>query len=108
MPISDISVSFRKLSEYQDRVPGHRRNRRVHLSTLIRWCTRGGRLPDGSRLRLQAARVGTRWLTTDAWFAEFLDRLTAANLTDPVPTRTPAERTAASAQAEQQLVRLGM
>src|SRR5262249_51583422 len=101
-PVTD----YKKLSDFQDRVPGHRRNARLHLSTLIRWCATGVKLPDGGRLRLRAIRAGSRWLTTDEWFSEFLTALTAAH-TDSGPTsgpsRTPAQRQTASRRAAAEL-----
>ena len=100
---------LRKLSAYQNKVPGHRANARLHLSTLIRWVVTGVKVPDGSRLRLRAVRAGSRWLTTDEWFAEYLDALTAAHAVVPTqPTRSPAVRNAATAQAGEELRRLGM
>src|SRR5262249_5972544 len=107
-PVADL----KKLSAYQDRVPGHRENARLHLSTLIRWCAIGVKLPDGGRLRLRAIRAGSRWLTTDEWFAEFLTALTAAPTDDSGntsgPSRPPAQRMTASRRAAAELARLGI
>ncbi|MBN9523574.1 hypothetical protein J0H58_34530 [bacterium] len=100
---------YRRLSEFQGRLPGHRRNARLHLSTLIRWCSKGVKLPDGTRLRLRADRLGARWLTTDAWWQEFVDRLTATHAPDaPIPLRSAAERSRASVAAGERLRSLGM
>src|SRR5436190_1014261 len=89
-------IPYRKLSVFQDRVPGHRDNARVHLSTLIRWCTKGAKLPDGASVRLRAQRVGNRWLTTDAWFDEFIKVLTRAHGAESehasVSLRSPSAR----------------
>lgn len=79
-----IPTSLKKLGDFRDRVPGHRKNGRVHLSTLGRWCSTGVQLPDGARLRLRAVRIGRSWLTTDEWFTAFVEALTAAY--DPAPT----------------------
>jgi len=107
-PVADL----KKLSAYQDRVPGHRQNARLHLSTLIRWCAVGVKLPDGGRLRLRAIRAGSRWLTTDEWFAEFLTALTVAHTADSgttsPPSRTPAQRQAASRRAAAELAQVGI
>jgi hypothetical protein len=87
-------VTYRPLSTVRARFPGTRTNGLLHLSTLIRWCTRGIRLPDGSRVRLRSIRVGCRWLTTDAWVDEFIAVLTAAHVDqdDTSTIRTPARR----------------
>jgi hypothetical protein len=39
---------------------------------LWRWITEGVRLPDGSRVRLEAARLGGRWLTSEPALRRFL------------------------------------
>lgn len=102
--------SYRRLSEFQGRLPGHRKNQRLHLSTLIRWCSSGVKLRDGTRLRLRAVRVGSRWLTTEAWWQAFTDALTAAHRpSDPPPAlvRSPAERATAADAAGARLKSLG-
>jgi hypothetical protein len=53
-------VVYRPLTAYRARFPGARANAALHLSTLIRWCSRGIRLPDGSRVRLRGKRSGVR------------------------------------------------
>ncbi|HYH64401.1 MAG TPA: DUF1580 domain-containing protein [Urbifossiella sp.] len=98
------------LSAYCDRIPGARRNARTHPSTLTRWCTSGVKLRDGSRLRLRAVRVGSRWMTTETWFNEFVVALTAAHVA-PAPAagpRTPTERLKASRAADAELRSRGM
>lgn len=102
-----VPQHLRALREFCDRVPGHRRNSRTHLSTLIRWATRGVKTPDGNRVRLRAVRAGAKWLTTDEWFALFLDALTTASQPSDephlAPVRTPAARDRASVQSDQKL-----
>jgi len=87
-------VTYRPLTAYRARFPGARANAALHLSTLIRWCTRGVRMPDGSRVRLRGIRAGSRWLTTDPWVDEFVAALTAAHTGDEAKStpRSPARR----------------
>jgi hypothetical protein len=59
--------------------PGHRDNRRICGSTVIRWIGRGLPAPGG-RIFLQAERIGGRWLTRHEWINEFKQRLTTAHL----------------------------
>jgi hypothetical protein len=98
--------AYLKLSDFANRVPGHKANARLHISTLIRWCTRGVKLPDGSRLRLRADRVGSRWLTTNEWFAEFLSAMTTAH--NPTSAgispvfRSPHQRQQSSQKADEE------
>jgi hypothetical protein len=91
--------------------PGHRRNGTVDPSTVFRWVTKGMRTPDGRVVRLEAVRVGGRWLTSRGAVARFVSALTAA--ADPPPAtstpapRTPAARQKASEAAARELARRG-
>src|SRR5262245_55893410 len=98
-------VEYRPLSAVRARFPGTRTNGLLHLSTLIRWCTRGIRLPDGSRVRRRGIRARCRWLTTDAWVDEFIAALTAAHVgQDDAPAiRTPTRRQRDSEEAGREL-----
>lgn len=50
----------------------------VTSSTVVRWVTRGLRLPTGERVRLRAQRYYGRWVTSKAWLAEFRTAIKAA------------------------------
>jgi hypothetical protein len=77
--------------------PGHRGNGTVDPSTVFRWVTKGMRTPDGRVMRLEAVRVGGRWLTSRGAVARFVSALTAA--ADPPPaTSTPVPRTSTACQ----------
>ena len=110
MDPADKDRKYKKLSAFQDQIPGHRTNARVHLSTLLRWCLRGVRLPDGSRVKLQAVRVGSRWFTTDVWFDEFIATLTAAHTgCDKSPvSQTPVHTHKTQEAVERELDALGV
>lgn len=96
---------YRSLSAVRHRFPGTRTNPSLHLATMIRWCTRGIRQPDGSRVRLRAIRVGSRWLTSDAWVDEFIAVLTTAHCPNQevLALRSPAQRNKASDAAAKEL-----
>lgn len=103
--------AYRRLQDYQSRVPGHRDNARAHYSTLFRWVTKGVPTPAGGRVRLRAVKVGTKWCSTDEWFAEFVAATTeaAAPAADaPPPLRSPAARTRAADAAAAELEREGI
>ena len=51
-----------------------------HISTMIRWATRGARLRDGSRMRLRAIKTPGGWRSCAAWVDEFFDALTRDRL----------------------------
>ena len=102
------------LAEAAKLVPPARRGKRCHLSTLLRWITAGVRAPDGSRVRLEAVRLGGRWLTSREALRRFAERLTP-NLDQaqgPAPAaktpRSPAARERAHRRAEAELARAGI
>ena len=91
--------------------PAHRGEGTVDPSTVFRWVTRGTRAADGRPVRLEAVRVGGRWLTSRGAVARFVTTLTTAadpnpRTTAPVP-RTPTARHQASEKAAATLKRMG-
>jgi len=90
-------------------VPPGRNGKRTHISTLVRWIQRGARGPAGDRIRLEAVRLGGRWLTSQEALQRFMERLTPAlepgQMAQP---RTPAERLRSSERAGAELARLGI
>jgi hypothetical protein len=59
-------------------VPSFRPGRATHPATIARWITDGIPMPDGSRLHLEACRVGGRLVTTKAALARFIAAQNAA------------------------------
>jgi hypothetical protein len=82
-------------------LPPGRRGKATHVSTLMRWINPGAR-----GVRLEAVRLGGRWLTSAAALQRFADRLTDLEtgrvLDQAATTDHAAER------AEQELTRLGL
>jgi hypothetical protein len=79
-----------------------------HIASAIRWCTKGVRARDGSRIRLQAIKMPGGWLSRDAWMNEFFDALTADRVLAAGPSeqslpRTSAQRRRAIARADRAL-----
>jgi hypothetical protein len=68
------------LAEAAKQVPPNRNGRPVHVSTLVRWIHHGV-----GGVRLEARRLGGRWVTT----LEALDRFSQAQ-TDGHPSATQA------------------
>ena len=83
--------------------PGHRGGKHVDPSTTFRWVTRGLRTPAGRVVKLDAVRVGGRWLTSNPAVARFVAALTGdatpAVESPTPPTRTPDARSRAAAKA---------
>lgn len=91
------------------RLPGHRDNRSTNPSTIWRWVRTGALAADGRRVRLEAVRLGSRWLTSVEALARFAEALTAGTAPEALAGRspTPAARRAASERAGRELERRG-
>ncbi len=83
-------------------------NRPVTLSCLLRWVLRGARAPSGELVRLEAVRLGGRWVTSREALQRFAEALTPRLSDKPPSPRTPAARERASARAAEQLEKLGV
>jgi hypothetical protein len=95
-------------------IPPARRGKRTHLSTLLRWIQRGARNPVGEIVRLEAIRIGSRWMTSREALQRFAERLTpptsgvtATSPHTPGP-RTPTARQRASERAARELDCIGI
>src|SRR5215831_15466946 len=81
-----IDEQLLSLPQAARRLPPGRRGRPVTLSCLLRWILSGVPSPDGQRVRLEAVRLGGRWLTS----VEALGRFAAA-LTPTLDGPAPAQ-----------------
>ncbi len=59
--------------------------RGIEFSTAWRWLLKGIRSPDGSIIRLEAVRLGGRWITSREAAKRFSDRLTQRISGEPIP-----------------------
>src|SRR5262245_35860784 len=59
----------------------------THPATLARWILAGAAAPDGRRVRLEAVRLGGRWVTSEEALARFAQALTAG--VDPASAGRP-------------------
>ena len=90
--------------------PAHRGVGTVDPSTVFRWVTKGAKTVGGQVVKLDAVRVGGRWLTSRGAVARFVQALTPA--TEPASalppvSRTPAARLRASERAGRELEKRG-
>jgi hypothetical protein len=96
------------LAQAARRVPSGRRERPVHPSTLFRWIHDGVRVAGGAIVRLEALRLGGRWVTSLEALQRFAEGLTPT-LGTPGPTpRTPANRRRSNERAAVELDKLGL
>jgi hypothetical protein len=61
-------------------MPPKRSGKPVHAETIRRWVTVGCQTPAGP-VRLEAVRLGSRWITTREAIGRFMRRLTQAQET---------------------------
>jgi hypothetical protein len=90
-------------------VPAARGGKRCHLSTILRWVLKGSKAPDGTLVRLEAARLGGRWLTSREALQRFSARLTPSPEADAqLYPRGPGKRRRTSDRAAAELEKLGL
>jgi hypothetical protein len=94
------------VAEVARQFPASRGSGRVHPQTIVRWIQKGVRAANGERIKLEAIRVGYRWMTSEAALKRFL---MASTVIEPetAALRTPAQRHRASEEAGAQLEKVG-
>lgn len=90
-------------------IPPARHGKKTHLSTLLRWILRGTRNLAGDMVRLEAVRMGSRWMTTREALQRFAEALTPCVDSPHAATpRTATQRQSASERAARELDRIGI
>lgn len=84
-------------------IPPARRGKKTCLGTLIRWVNDGVPGPDGRKVRLEAIRLGNRWMTTRAALQRFAEALTPDVSGDAPRDRTPRQRIQGTERAARKL-----
>src|SRR5262245_36421156 len=74
------------LTDVPKHIPPGKNGRPTHLSTVVRWKDRGVR-----GVRLEAVRLGGRWVTSREALARFVARVTATASPTPTPVTAPGE-----------------
>ncbi len=92
------------LSQAASRYPGSRGAARLHPATITRWILIGIRAIDGRLVRLEAERLGCRWLTSEAALSRFAEAL-GTPAEDPL--LSPAARNRAADAAGRELEKCG-
>jgi hypothetical protein len=97
------------LSQAARLLPPGRRGRPVSLSCLLRWVLGGAKGPGGDLIRLEAVRLGGRWLTSREALQRFAERLTPQLGSAPAAApRTPGRRARAGDRAGRELDKIGI
>ena len=82
-------------------LPPARQGRPVSFQCLLRWVLDGARDPHGHKVRLEAIRLGGRYVTSKEALQRFAERLTpSANDRPPEPTVKQRSRRAENAKRE--------
>jgi hypothetical protein len=91
------------------RVPRTRQDKPVSLSCLLRWVMDGVIGPDGGRVKLEAARLAGKWVTTPGAIRRFVTAQTPQLAAEGAAAqRSPARRRRACERAANELDRLGI
>jgi hypothetical protein len=85
MPINLQQECLLSLSQAAHSLPSCRGGRPISPATIWRWIVAGTRRLDGRVVRLEATRIGSRWLTSQEALARYSQALTS-NGQAPVPT----------------------
>ena len=88
-------------------VPPARGGKKCHLSTVLRWVLRGARAIDGNFVKLEAIRLGNRWMSSRAALQRFCEALTGCQAATQTP-RSAGKRRRASEKAGEELATLGI
>jgi hypothetical protein len=89
-------------------LPPGRQGRPVSLSCILRWVLTGAKSLSGEMVRLEAVRLGGRWLTSVEALQRFAERLTPTFHASPPMYHTPARRRRASEKAAAELGKAGI
>jgi hypothetical protein len=109
MSIDLATETIISLSQAARLLPPGRRGRPVTLSCVLRWVLSGTRGPAGTIVRLEALRLGDRWVTSREALQRYAERLTPRLDTSPTQVpRSPANRQRAAERAGRKLESLGI
>jgi hypothetical protein len=89
--------------------PPGRNGARPTIGCFTRWILKGVKGPTGELVRLEAVRLGGKWVTSREAIQRFAERLTP-RLDDepPAAPRTPNQRRRASEAAARELEQMGI
>jgi hypothetical protein len=99
-------LTLRDLAAY---CPRQRRGKPVSLSCVLRWCLIGVRGPDGARIKLEAARLSGKWISSRGALRRFVEAQTPRLDDAPaLPRRSATRRQKDAERVERQLEKLGI
>jgi hypothetical protein len=97
------------LSQASKFLPSARKGRPVSLSCLLRWVLDGVKLKDGRRIRLEALRLGGKWVTSMEAIQRFAEAQTPTlEFRRQTLPQSPVRRRKAAERAAKELERIGI
>jgi hypothetical protein len=97
------------LSQAARTLPPFRLGRPVTLSCVLRWVLQGVKTTDGRRVRLEALRLGGKWITSMEAIQRFAEAQTPTpNHPSMATLRTPTRRRKAADRAGKELEKIGI
>jgi hypothetical protein len=97
------------LAEAAKLLPSARLGRPVSFACILRWILNGTKSPDGRIVKLEALRLGSRWVTSREALQRFAERLTPPMESEPTATpRTPGHRRRVLERTARDLEKLGI
>jgi hypothetical protein len=96
------------LSRLARRVPSTRQGKAVTSACLVRWVLTGAKGPGGQRVRLEAARVAGKWISTAGALKRFIRAQTPGRQAEGLKFRKAKRRDEAAARAEAELEAAGV
>ena len=70
-----FSETMLSITEVSDQFPGREPGTRLNPNTVRRWIRHGARASDGSTVKLEAVRLGSRLITSREALGRFLAKL---------------------------------
>src|SRR5262245_23181031 len=89
-------------------IPPARQGRPVSFQCILRWALDGAKTPSGERVRLEAIRLGGRWVTSREAIQRWAEALTPKTDNSMSRPRTLRQRRRSAEQAEKELERMGI
>ena len=108
MQQSLLSESVISLADAAKSLPLSRGGKPLNFTTLWRWHLKGVIGPNGERVKLEAAKLGGKLITSREAIVRFSEALSGAAGHTPDPSRTAAAGKRAAEVAQKKLERLGI
>jgi hypothetical protein len=105
-----INVNSEELLSLRDAaklLPSARSGKPVTFQCILRWALTGSLAPDGERVKLEAVRLGNRWVTSKEALQRFVIALTPPEK-KALKRRTPRQVKTACEKASRELEKLGV